>query len=165
MKGYVDQYIEEMQPMLNCEIIKAESVETVVRKSDLVVTTTPSREPYLQSDWIHPGLHITAMGSDAEGKQELFVNVLEQADRLFCDNRSQCFRLGELHHAIEEDAISTKTEILELGEVVLNPSLGRRNEDEITVCDLVGIGVQDTAISVLTYQRACEKGLGIKIEV
>ena len=165
MSKDVDHYIEEMQPVLNCEIIKTNTAEMVVRNSDVVATTTPAREPFVRAEWIHPGLHITAMGADAEGKQELFADVLVQADRLFCDDRSQCFRLGELHHGIKEGVISRNDEIIELGEMILDHRLGRRNDEEITVCDLVGIGVQDTAISVLAYRRAREKGIGCEIEV
>jgi ornithine cyclodeaminase len=161
----VERYIEEMSPVLGVEILKAEDAETVVKGSDVVVTTTPSRQPYLKAEWLHPGLHITAMGADAEGKQELHAEVLREADRLVCDQKSQCFRLGELHHGLEEGTISPDDEIIELGELVTGRKVGRQNDDEITVCDLVGIGVQDTAISLLTYRRALDRGLGLQIEV
>lgn len=158
-------YINEMQSVLGVEIIKAEDVETVVRNSDVVVTTTPARQPFLKADWLHPGIHITAMGADASGKQELYAEVLGKADQLVCDQKSQCFRLGELHHGLEEGIITENDDILELGELVTGKKIGRKSEDEITICDLVGIGVQDTVISLLTYQRAVEKGLGTWIEV
>ena len=70
------------------EVIQVEHAETVVRESEIVVTATPSRQPYLQADWLHPGLHITCMGSDAEYKQELFADVFAQADLVACDRNS-----------------------------------------------------------------------------
>ncbi|MBT3397222.1 MAG: ornithine cyclodeaminase family protein, partial [Alphaproteobacteria bacterium] len=97
----VAAYAQEMTAELNVEVIMAPDAETVVRNSQVVVTTTPAHEPYLRADWLHPGLHITSMGSDAEHKQELHADVFAHADRIFCDKRSQVFRLGELHHAFD----------------------------------------------------------------
>ena len=72
----VDRYVEEISKELGIEVIKVKDAETVVRESDIVVTTTPSKEPYLRADWLHPGLHITCMGSDSEDKQELYARCL-----------------------------------------------------------------------------------------
>ena len=102
----VEQYAAEIAPLLGVEVVKAKDAEAVVRNSDVVVTCTPSREPYLKAEWLHPGLHVTAMGSDSEEKQELHADVLGHADILACDRRSQCFRLGELHHGLEKGIIS-----------------------------------------------------------
>ena len=161
----VQRYAEEMRQELGVEVAIAGHPEQVVRQSDFVVTTTPSREPYLKAEWLHPGLHITCMGSDAEHKQELYANVFGHADRLACDRKSQCFRLGELHHALEAGVISEQSEIFELGELTSGRVPGRQRDDEITICDLTGVGVQDTAIALLAYERALGKGLGIGIEV
>jgi len=161
----VQRYAEEMRQELGVEVAIAGHPEQVVRQSDFVVTTTPSREPYLKAEWLHPGLHITCMGSDAEHKQELYPDVLGRADRLACDRKSQCFRLGELHHALEAGVISEQSEIFELGELTSGRVPGRQRDDEITICDLTGVGVQDTAIALLAYERALGKGLGISIEV
>ena len=161
----VEQYASAMAPMLGAEIVKAEDAGSLVRGSDIVVTTTPSPDPYLKPEWLHPGLHITAVGSDAEEKQELYADVLRHADLLVCDLKSQCLRLGELHHGLEEGTIPRDEEIIELGELTSGRMPGRRYVEEITICDLTGVGVQDTAIALLAYRKAVEKGLGIQIEV
>lgn len=160
----VEQYASEMAPVLGVEIMKAEDAEAVVRGSDVVVTTTPSQDPYLKAQWLHPGLHITAMGADAEEKQELHADVLRHADLLACDRKSQCFRLGELHHGLEEGIILQDDEIIELGQLSSGRKPGRRSDEEITICDLTGVGVQDTVIALLAYRKATEKGLGEPIE-
>ncbi len=116
----VDTYIEEMSTELGVEVVAAGDYEEVVTQSDVVVTTTPAHEPYLEADWLHPGLHITCMGSDSEHKQELHAGVFGRVDRIVCDRKSQCFRLGELHHALEEGVISEDSEIIELGEIAAN---------------------------------------------
>jgi ornithine cyclodeaminase len=161
----VDRYVDEMSEELGVTIIKASSYEQVVSEvvseCDVVVTATPSREPYLRAEWLHPGLHITCMGSDAEHKQELHADVFGHSDRVVCDRKSQCFRLGELHHALQEGVISEGDEIIELGQLTSGQTAGRQSDGEITICDLTGVGVQDTAIARLAYQRAQEKGFGI----
>jgi len=161
----VQAYAAEMGPLLGVEVVVAKDAETVVRGSDIVVTTTPAHAPYLKAEWLHAGLHITAMGSDAEGKQELYPDVLGRADLLVCDSKAQCFRLGELHHGLEAGFISRDDEIVELGELTSGQRSGRRDDQQITVCDLTGVGVQDTAIALPAYRQAMERGLGLQIEV
>lgn len=161
----VKKYAREMEEELGIQVTMAKTVEGVTRQCDFLVTTTPSREPFLKADWLHPRMHITCMGSDAEHKQELYPEVFRRAKRIVCDSKLQCFRLGELHHALEAGAISELDEIIELGDLTSGRLPGRQNEEQITVCDLTGVGVQDTAIALLTYQRAVKSGFGIEIEV
>jgi ectoine utilization protein EutC len=163
--GQVECYIEEMTKELGIEVLKCVNPEEVVRQSDFVATTTPSRQPYLKAEWVHPGMHITCMGSDGENKQELYADALGRADRLVCDSKTQCFRLGELHHALTAQVISDNADITELGQLTGGRRPGRQHEREITICDLTGVGVQDTTIAMLTYKKACNKQLGVNIEV
>ena len=158
----VEEYAAEMTQELGVEIVQAVSAEMVVRESQVVVTTTPSNEPYLRAEWLHPGLHITSMGSDAEHKQEVFPEVFKQVDLVVCDRKSQVFRLGELHHA-GEMGIITPEEVIELGELTSGSENGRQDDDQITICDLTGVGVQDTQIARLAYTNAVQLGLGVTI--
>lgn len=160
----VEKYIEEMTAVLDADVLQATSIADVVRQSDVVITTTPAKKPFLKADWLHPGLHITAMGSDAEEKNELEPAVLNRADLLVCDRKSQVFRLGEHHHALAAGVITENDDIVELGELTAGRHPGRENDQQITVCDLTGTGVQDTAIALLAYRKAQEKGLGMTIE-
>ncbi|MCF7916036.1 MAG: cyclodeaminase [Spirochaetaceae bacterium] len=158
-----DQYVEDMRKELGIEVIKAGDAEEVVRKSSVVVTTTPARKGYLKAEWLHPGLHITAMGCDTEEKQELESAVLGRADVLACDLKSQVFRLGEMRSGIEAGVISEDSPIRELGEMINGVKTGRENEEQITVCDLTGVGVQDTMIAIKAYDLAVDQGMGTKI--
>jgi ornithine cyclodeaminase len=161
----VAQYASEMTQDLGVDVTVTNSPEEVFKKSQFVATTTPSRKPYVVAEWLHPNLHITAMGSDGEHKQELFADTLGKADRIVCDSKSQCFRLGELHHALNEGVISEDSEITEIGELTAGIKTGRQDDHEITICDLTGVGIQDTTIAVLTYQKAISRGLGTAFEV
>jgi ornithine cyclodeaminase len=161
----VDRYASEMAQELGVEVMISDSPEEVFRQSQFVVTTTPAREPYAKAVWLHEGLHITAMGSDGEHKQELYADALGQADRIVCDSKSQCFRLGELHHALKAGVLSEDSDITVIGELTAGSKTGRHNDQEITICDLTGVGVQDTTIAVLTFQKAISCGLGTSFEV
>jgi ornithine cyclodeaminase len=143
--------------------IEAEAVAepaALVAESQLVVTTTPAREPVLRADWLHPGLHITAMGSDQEGKGEIEPAALLRADAYVCDRASQCAERGELRAALAAGLWDRGTPP-ELGDVILGRAAGRRSPEDITICDLTGTGVQDTAIAA--HVRARFPGAGALI--
>jgi ectoine utilization protein EutC len=155
-----DACADDLAGRLGLEAIAVNSAERLVLEADVVVTTTPARDPLVVADWLHPGLHITAIGSDAPDKNELHPAVLERADLLVCDARAQCARLGELHHALEQGIQLPTTE---LGEITGGARPGRTGDDQITVCDLTGTGVQDTAIALLAWRKAAAQGLGVTI--
>jgi ectoine utilization protein EutC len=134
----------------------------LVAESQLVVTTTPSREPVLKTEWLHPGLHIIAMGSDQSGKNELDPEILARANAYVCDRVSQCEKLGELRSAIEA-GLWTKGTPAELGQVISGAATGRTSASDITVCDLTGTGAQDTAIATLARRLCIAAGSGTVI--
>jgi ectoine utilization protein EutC len=158
------KYAEDMSAELGIEVEVADSAEMVVRNSDTVITTTPAKEPIIKAEWLHPGLHITAMGSDAEHKQELEAEVLVRADKLVCDTKAQCARLGELHHALDRGLLTSDSSIIELGQLTSKELIGRENDEQITVCDLTGTGVQDTAIALFAYNEMKKRNLGLNVE-
>jgi ornithine cyclodeaminase len=113
---------------------------------NLIVTTTAARAPLIHAEQIGPGTHITAMGADDEGKQELDPRLLQKADLVVADSKPQCLLYGEISHAVKQRMIQDK-DILELGEVTRDPTLGRTSEEQITVVDLTGVAVQDIQIA------------------
>jgi len=137
--------------------------ERVVAESQLVVTTTPAREPVLRAAWLHPGLHVTAMGSDQAGKNEIEPAAIAAADLYVADRVSQCEKLGELRAAREAGHLEGTTPP-ELGAVIAGTTPGRRAPSDITICDLTGTGAQDTAIATyaLGVVRAAGAGTIIK---
>lgn len=148
---------------LNLEFNIANSCKDLAAVSEIIVTTTPSRKPLLKFEWIKKGTHITAMGSDAEQKNELDPAMINLCDKYIPDNQSQTSILGELNHAIKQNIISPDKKFHDLGSIIINPSLGRNNKEAITICDLTGTGVQDTAIARFTYNVCKKNNLGIKI--
>jgi ornithine cyclodeaminase len=128
--------------------------EKAVAGADVIVTTTPSTEPVIKPGWVAGGQHITAMGSDAEHKNEIAPAILKLADLYVADSARQTRRLGELHHAIEAGLFSAEQDFAELGQIIAALKPGRRSADQITLADLTGTGVQDTAIATLARDRA-----------
>ena len=155
--GRTAAYAAEMGESLGLPV-EATTPEALVRASDLVVTTTPSRSPVVDAHWLHPGLHITAIGADLPGKQELDPEVLRRAGRVVCDRHEQCIAMGELQHAAA--LLEGGAAPIELGELTSGRAPGRQSDEEITVCDLTGTGVQDTAIASLALARARTLGVG-----
>lgn len=121
-------------------------LETLCRQSDAIVTTTPSKEPLIRSDWIAPGTHITAMGADAPGKQELDVALVARADHRLADLTAQCLDHGEFAAAAQAGLID-EDRCIALGAVLSGAAQGRRSDRDITIADLTGIATQDIAIA------------------
>ena len=103
------------------------------------------------------------MGSDAEHKNELYPEIILSCNCYVPDNLDQTRILGELNHAITKKIIDKDKKFTELGEIIKNRSLGRKSENDITVCDLTGTGVQDTAIARYAFDLAKSKNLGMEI--
>lgn len=141
----------------------ATTAEAVVRESQLVITTTPAREPILQADWLHPGLHITAMGSDQAGKCEIAPAAIARADLYVCDRVSQAALLGELRAARAAGLLADR-DPPELGAVIAGHVPGRQSDADITICDLTGTGAQDTAIATFALRAARAAGAGTVIQ-
>lgn len=162
----VRKYIEEMQNVFpEVKFSATTSVKEAVAGADLIITATPSREPLVRAEWLKPGVHITAMGSDGPEKQELFPEVLARADLIFCDSVAQCRKLGEVHHALEKGIIDENKITGEIGEIILGRKAERQTESEITVADLTGLGVQDAAAAGLFLKLASTESSGLLIDI
>lgn len=154
MQERIDKYMQEMEKSLGVKVVQADSIEEAVKESEIIVTTTPSAKPLIKGEWMHPGLHITAMGSDAEHKRELASDCFQKADIICCDVKKQVFRLGELQHVIRDGVMAKEDKrIIELGEITSKRKEGRTKDQQITICDLTGMGVQDTVCAAYAFDR------------
>ena len=145
-RSHLDLYCREMRE----EGFDAQAVatpEAVCREADVLITATPSRAPLVQAEWLRPGQHVTALGADSPGKQELDAACLARADLLVVDRLTQCAAFGELRHALDAGIVHADRVHAELGEIVAGVKPGRTTHDQITIADLTGVGFQDTAIA------------------
>lgn len=122
----------------------------VAATSNIIIMSTPSLSPLLTADQVRPGTHITAMGSDTPDKIELDPGVLAKADVVVADSIPQCRLRGEIAQAMKAGAI-TEDKVVELGNVIQDPSLGRTSDEQISIADSTGVAVQDIQISKAVY--------------
>ncbi len=139
---------------LGIPVDAAESVEEVLAASDIVVTTTSAQAPLIEADWLRPGQHLTAMGADADYKNEVAPEALARAELYVPDRLPQCIERGELRSALAAGLAAADGDFPELGDIVAGKAPGRSSERMITLCDLTGTGLQDTAIAALAARRA-----------
>ena len=95
---------------------------------------------------------------------QLDPDIIQKCDVYVPDNHSQTMILGELNHALKKKLIPNNKIYNDLGKIIINPELGRKNNDDITVADLTGTGVQDTAIARYAYEIALNKKLGKNVD-
>ncbi|NIY48484.1 NAD(P)-binding domain-containing protein [Cedecea colo] len=129
----------------NLSLITTLSAEECARNASVIVTATPSATPLVRAEWVRPGTHITAVGADSPGKQELDAAILTAAACILVDSASQCGAYGELSHLQEEHRAGSK--VIELGSLLTDNAQYVRRDTDITVADLTGLGVQDAQIS------------------
>ncbi len=154
----------EMTAMSGVEVRAVKEAAEAVRPADIVVTTTPAAEPILRAEWLRPGQHVTAMGSDQEHKNELEPACIELADVYVADRLAQTRLLGELRSAVKAGVAAPDEEFPELGAVAIGSATGRTSDDQITICDLTGTGVQDTMIATYAASAAAGLGLGTRFD-
>lgn len=155
-------FASDLQHDSALEVRVCATVDAAMDGVDIAITTTPSREPLIQARHLQPGLHITAMGSDAEHKNEIAPAALARVDRYIADRLSQTRLLGELHHALAAGAITDPSVLAELGQVIAGQKPGRTDPAQITLADLTGTGAQDTAIANLAFERALAANQGVR---
>jgi ornithine cyclodeaminase len=122
----------------------------LTNRCNLIVTTTPSRKALIMSAHIRPGTHITAMGADADGKQEIDPMLFGQADIVVADSKDQCIDHGDCFYAVNDNIIDA-SKIVELGHVIENKNLRRANDQQITIADLTGVAIQDIQITKFVF--------------
>lgn len=137
--------------------------KAAVGAADAIVTMTPATEPFIEADWVRPGTHLSCVGADMPGKQEI-ASDLAAAARLFCDDRAQSISSGEFEVPVAHGAFAAER-IVEIGEVIAGTVPGRTSESDITVFDTSGIAVQDLASAKTAYDRAIDAGLGTTVNL
>lgn len=151
---------DELRDELGIDVRAHPDAQQAVAGADIVVTTTPSAMPVLMANWLEPGQHITAMGSDQDHKNELDPACLTWAALYVPDRQSQTAILGELRPALEAGICAPDQIFAELGDIAAGKMPGRKAKGDITIADLTGTGVQDTAIATLARQRAARANKG-----
>jgi len=159
-------FIDEMKPICNNvnQMVPVDEAENAVRGADIVVTTTPSTIPIVFNDWISPGMHITCIGADAPGKQELDPAILKRA-KIVVDDWEQASHSSEINVALKMGIIKRKDVWGEIGEIVAGLKKGRTSSEEITVFASTGLAIHDAITANIVYKKALTQRIGQVIEI
>ena len=130
--------------------------------SDVIITTTSSFEAIVMDEWIRPGTHINAIGTDTRGKQELDPRIFSRAT-VVVDDPAQCCYLGECQHAYDAGIISRDSLHAQIGELITGKKQGRSTQAEITIFDTTGVAIQDLATAGYALEEALKAGVGTRI--
>jgi ornithine cyclodeaminase len=125
-------------------------------EADVIITITSSFAPTLLAEHVSPGTHLACMGTDTKGKQEVEAALLGRAS-VFCDEVAQSVSIGEAQHAVAEGLLSEE-DVTQLGAVINGTHGGRMSDEEITLFDGTGVGLQDLAVADAIVKTAVAQG-------
>lgn len=133
-----------------------------MQEADVIISITSAFAPSLMADHVSPGTHVACMGTDTKGKQEVESALLAKAS-VFTDEVAQSVSIGEAQHAVAEGLIA-EADVAQLGAVINGTNPGRISDDQITLFDGTGVGLQDLAVAASVVDLAVEKGIAIEVD-
>jgi ornithine cyclodeaminase/alanine dehydrogenase-like protein (mu-crystallin family) len=158
------QFAEEMSGLCGIPVEPVSQPETAARDRDIVITATTSREPVLKGEWLSPGTHINAIGSNFLGKAEIDVETIRRSATIAVDSKAQArLEAGDFIPAIESGLLQW-SDIYDLPDLVVGRHKGREHAEDITLFKSVGIAIEDVAVAGRVYELAKRSGLGREID-
>lgn len=142
---------------------QAVDLDQLGAQADVIITITSSFAPILQAAQVRPGTHLACMGTDTKGKQEVEAALLGKAS-VFTDEVAQSVTIGEAQHAVAQGLIAPD-DITQIGAVINGDRPGRVSDDQITLFDGTGVGLQDLAVASAAVDLAVERGIAIAVQI
>ncbi|GAA0656675.1 ornithine cyclodeaminase family protein [Salarchaeum japonicum] len=160
-----EAFAGEMNTALDAAVAAVASPDAAIEDADIVITATNAAEPVFDGDHLEDGTHVTAMGQYHPGKRELDATTIERAVYV-PDLRARATKdAGSFLHALDEGVVTEDHIHAELGEVLVGDAPGRTSDDDITVFDSGGTGIETAAAAYMLYERAEEAGRGTTIDI
>lgn len=153
------KYKEDVEENTMAKVILCNTPEEAMRGADIAISTTPSKKYFVDKSLVKPGMHIVAVGADMAGKNEWDPEIFRDA-KVVNDSIAQCIGRGETRNAIVSGIIKESDIYAEIGQLLAGEKPLRERDDEITIFDTTGMGVQDNVTAARVYEIAKEKGLG-----
>jgi ornithine cyclodeaminase len=148
----VEQYLDDIRAK-GIAIESSNSVRELCGECDTIITTTPSTKALVEDSWVRAGTHITAIGADAEGKQELETALFARARGILVDSREQCIDHAEAHYAVRAGIVQPE-ELVEIGAALDGVKWQNNVAGDITIADLSGLGATDAMMAQLILHGA-----------
>jgi ornithine cyclodeaminase/alanine dehydrogenase-like protein (mu-crystallin family) len=156
-------FAEAMSARLGVRIMPAASAEDAVRGADVVIAATTAREPVVAGDWLRPGQHINAVGSNQAARRELDSAAVDRCDRIIIDSLEQGrMEAGDVLMPINEGRFGWER-VAELAHVLVGRAPGRSSRDEITLFKSLGLAIEDMAVAARVYTRALAERRGERL--
>jgi alanine dehydrogenase len=148
-----EEFAAEMSRELGLDVKVTETVEELVRRSDVVITATTSKTPFVRREWVRPGTHFSAIGAFTPDMAELSADLVASS-KVYVDSLEAAKEeAGDVIQAVAKGLMRWEDVKGEIGEVVAGLKKGREGEEEVTVFKSVGIAVQDAAVASLLLRR------------
>jgi len=155
----LSKYKEDVEANTNARVIICETPEKAMKDVDIAISTTPSKKYFIDKSLVKPGMHIVAVGADMVGKNEWDPGIFKGA-KIVNDSIAQCIIRGETRNAIASGVIKENDIYAEIGQLLAGEKPSRESDNEITIFDTTGMGIQDNVTAVMVYEEAKKKGLG-----
>lgn len=146
------------------EISPVYNLQAAVEDSGVIITATPSRAPLIRQEWVRPGTHLSCIGADMKGKQEIDEHLFAHA-RVYVDDIGQALSVGECEIPFEKGILTAEKVAGEIGQVICGASQGRGSADEVTIFDSTGIALQDILVSKTVLELARQQHVGTSVEL
>jgi alanine dehydrogenase len=157
-------FCQAMEALLSVEVRPVESPEAAVREAEIVITATTAREPIVLGDWLQPGTHVNAMGSNWADRRELDDQVVQRSALVAVDDVAQArLEAGDLVLAAAAGHFDFARAV-PLAAIVAGQAPGRQAPDEITLFKSLGIGLEDITVAKHVYELARQQGLGEELD-
>lgn len=160
LNGHTAQNLAaELADEVKVAIVPVRDLREAIRKSDVCVTCTPSRQFFVRKEDVSPGTFVAALGADNEHKQEVDPELMASC-KVVADSLEQCSVIGDLHHAISAGLMRAEDVYAELAQVVACQKAGRTTEHDIIIFDSTGVAIEDAVTAVAAYEKACAANIG-----
>lgn len=159
-----DRLQEELAIDTDAEFTAASSLKEAVAKSDVILTITRSTQPLIMNEWLKPGTHLSCIGADMVGKEEIDPEIFRTA-RAFADDAKQCCTVGEMEIPAKMGIVSESSICGEIGQVLTGQIEGRITDEDITVFDATGLAALDLVTAKIAVKAAEEKNMGTLAEI
>ena len=137
-RGGLDAYKSDVEAHTKVKVVICSTAEEAMEGADIAISTTPSKEYYVDSSAVKPGTHIVAVGADMAGKCEWDPKLFKGA-KVVCDSIDQCVSRGETRNAIQAGIITKDDIYAEIGQLLSGSKPLRKNDEEITIFDTTGM--------------------------
>lgn len=159
-----EAFAEDLVQELGAEVVAVDGAGDAVDGMDIIVTATTATDPVVAGEWLRPGVHVNAIGSNWANRREVDAEAIQRSTRIAVDDLEQARQeCGDLVAPVESGLLSWDR-VVELGQIVAGDTPGRSSPQEITLFESQGIAAEDVATMKLAYDRARELGVGEPLE-